>query len=101
MNIYGIAQWITTSFPRIRIVLLALMVVSAVVMILLVLFQPSNSEGMGALSGQTSDTFYSKNKGRSIEGVMKRLTVIFGIVLAVISILFFVTVAIYPVNLML
>lgn len=100
MNLYGIAQWITTSFPIIRIVLLALMVLSAIIMIVLVLLQPSNSEGMGALSGQTSDTFYSKNKGRSIEGVMKRLTVIFAIVMAVISILFFVTVAIYPVNLM-
>ena len=100
MNLYGIAQWITTSFPIIRIVLLALMVVSAIIMIVLVLLQPSNSEGIGALGGQTSDTFYSKNKGRSIEGVMKRLTVIFAIVMAVISILFFVTVAIYPVNLM-
>ena len=46
-------------------------------------------------SGQVSDTFYSKNKGRSLEGIMKRLTIILAVSLFVVSLLFFVTVIVY------
>lgn len=88
--------WVTESFPIIRMVLLILMVVLAVAMILVVLFQPSSGDGMGAISGQISDTFYTKNKGRSLEGIMKRLTIVLAICLLVVSVLFFVTVVIYP-----
>lgn len=94
----SVATWITTSFPIIRMVLLILMVVLALAMIIVVLFQPSSGDGMGAISGQLSDTFYTKNKGRSLEGVMKRLTIVLGICLFVISVLFFITVVIYPVG---
>ena len=94
----AVATWITESFPIIRLVLLILMVVLSLALILVVLFQPSNSDGMGAIAGQSSDTFYSKNKGRSLEGIMKRLTIVLSIVLFVVSVLFFVTVIIYPVG---
>ena len=94
----SVANWISESFPIIRLVLLILMVVLSIGMILVVLFQPSSDDGMGAISGQVSDTFYSRNKGRSLEGVMKRLTIVLGICLFVVSILFFVTVVVYPVG---
>ena len=87
--------WVAESFPTIRLVLLILMVVLAIAMILVVLLQPSTGDGMGAISGQVSDTFYTKHKGRSLEGVCKRLTIIFGISLFVISLLFFVTVIVF------
>lgn len=93
-----IPAWVSESFPVIRMVLLILMVVLAVGMILVVLFQPSSGDGMGAISGQVSDTFYSKNKGRSLEGIMKRLTIVLGICLFVVSVLFFITVIVYPVG---
>lgn len=94
----SVATWITESFPIIRMILLILMVVFAIGMIVVVLFQPSTGDGMGAISGQISDTYYTKNKGRSMEGIMKRLTIILGICLFVVSVLFFVTVMIYPVG---
>ncbi|MDE7395846.1 MAG: preprotein translocase subunit SecG [Clostridiales bacterium] len=94
----AVANWITTSFPVIRLVLLILMVVLSLALIVVVLFQPANSDGMGAISGQSSDTFYSKNKGHSLEGVMKRLTIVLSIALFVVSVLFFVTVIVYPVG---
>ncbi len=99
-NVYlpSVANWISESFPIIRFVLLILMVVLAVAMILVVLFQPSSGDGMGAISGQVSETFYSKNKGRSLEGIMKRLTIVLAICLFVVSVLFFVTVVVYPVG---
>ncbi|MCI8458766.1 MAG: preprotein translocase subunit SecG [Clostridia bacterium] len=94
----GVANWISESFPTIRLVLLILMVVLALAMILVVLFQPSSDDGMGAISGQVSDTFYTKNKGRSLEGIMKRLTIVLAICLFVVSVLFFITIVIYPVG---
>lgn len=97
-NMVSVAAWISNSFPTIRLVLLVLMVVLALAMIVVVLFQPSSGDGMGAISGQISDTFYTKNKGRTLEGVMKRLTIVIGVSLFVVSILFFITVVVYPVG---
>lgn len=94
----GVARFVSKTFPTIRLVLLIAMVVFALAMILVVLFQPSSDEGMGAISGQVSDTFYTKNKGRSLEGIMKRLTIVLAICLFVVSVLFFVTVVVYPVG---
>ena len=89
--------WVTDSFPIIRMVMVCLLVALSVALIIVVLMQKSNSEGVGAITGGNSDTFYSKNKGRTLEGVLKRLTIVFGVCIFVICILFFVTVLIYPV----
>ena len=75
----------------VRIVCIVLMAVCALALIVLVLLQPAASEGMGALTGQSYDSFYSKNKVRTPEGIMKRLTVVLSIVIVVVSIAFFVT----------
>lgn len=81
-------NWVHFSFPIIRLIILILLVILSLAMIAVVMLQPSNSEGMGALTGQT-DTFYSKNKGRTLEGTLKRLTVILGIVMGALAIIFF------------
>ncbi len=75
----------------IRIVCVALMALCGLAITVLVLLQPSASENMGALTGQSYDSFYSKNKVRTPEGVMKRLTVVLSIILAIVVIVFFVT----------
>ncbi len=90
--------WVTDSFPIIRMVIMILLVVLSAALIVIILMQKSNSGGMGALDGTSTDTFYTKNKGRTLEGVLKRLTVVFGVAVFVLSILFFVTVIIYPVS---
>ncbi len=77
----------------VRIVIISLMVLIGLALIVIIMFQPSSSSGMGALSGQR-DTFYSKDKGRSLESIMKRLTVILGIIEGVLAVAFFVTLAI-------
>ncbi|MBO7150009.1 MAG: preprotein translocase subunit SecG [Clostridia bacterium] len=68
-------------------VFLAIMAVCAIFIILVVLFQPGNSSGVSALGGQ-SETFLSKNKGKTFEHKMKKLTVIASIVFAVLCIVF-------------
>ena len=52
------------------LVLLVVMMAGALVSILIILFQPGNSTGIDALGG-SSETFFGKNKGRSMESRMK------------------------------
>ncbi|MBR6703458.1 MAG: preprotein translocase subunit SecG [Clostridia bacterium] len=69
--------------------LIVLMAISAITAIVLVLLQPSNSSGIDALGG-SSETFFGKNKGKSIEAKMKKWTWICLAVLVVLAIVFYV-----------
>lgn len=70
-------------------VLLVLMFVAALVAIILVLFQQSNSDGIQGITG-SSETFFGKNKGKSIESKLKKWSWICLGVLGVLSIAFFI-----------
>ena len=74
-------------WPVIKIIALCIMLACAIFIILVVLFQPGNSSGISAING-SSETFYSKNKGKTFEHKMKKLTVISGIVFAVLCVVF-------------
>lgn len=76
-------------YKVLSITMIALMCVAAVTSIVLILLQPSNSSGIDALGG-SSETFFGKNKGKSIEEKMKRWTWICLAVLIVFSIAFFI-----------
>ena len=69
--------------------LIVLMAISAITAIVLILLQPSNSSGIDALGG-SSETFFGKNKGKSIEAKMKKWTWICLAVLVVFAIAFYV-----------
>lgn len=75
------------AWPIIKIIALVIMLICAIFIILVVLFQPGNSSGISALGG-TSETFLSKNKSKTFEHRMKKLTVISGIVFAVLCVAF-------------
>lgn len=70
-------------------VLLVLMFLAALVAIILVLFQQSNSDGIQGITG-SSETFFGKNKGKSIESKLKKWSWICLGVLGVLSIAFFI-----------
>lgn len=55
------------------IVLNILLVISSLVMIVTVLLQSSDSDGMGAISGG-SETFFGKNKNATLEGKLALAT---------------------------
>ncbi|MBE5733610.1 MAG: preprotein translocase subunit SecG [Clostridiales bacterium] len=74
-------------WPVIKIIALIIMAICALFIILVVLFQPGNSSGVGALGGQT-ETFLGKNKSKTFEHRMKKLTVISSIVFGVLCIAF-------------
>jgi len=74
-------------WPIIKAIAIVIMAICALFIILVVLFQPGNSSGVGALGGAT-ETFLSKNKSKTFEHKMKKLTVISGIVFGVLCIAF-------------
>lgn len=76
-----------TVWAVLKIVLLVIMSLCALFIILVVMFQPGNSSGISALGGQT-ETFLGKNKSKTFEHRMRKLTVISSIVFAVLCIVF-------------
>ena len=69
--------------------MIILMAIAALVAIVFILMQPSNSSGIDALGG-SSETFFGKNKGKSIEAKLKKWTWICLAVLVVFAITFYV-----------
>lgn len=69
--------------------LIVIIVLLSIFSIIIVMMQPSNSDGINAITG-SSETFFGKNKGKSIESRLKKWTVICLIAIAVLSILFFI-----------
>ena len=73
----------------IAIITIVVMALAALGAIILILLQQSNSSGIDALGG-SSETFFGKNKGKSLESKLKKWTIICLVVLLVFSIIYFV-----------
>lgn len=56
-----------------KIVLTILFIIVCVVLVVLVLMQEGKSAGLGTISG-AAETYWGKNKGRSMEGLLVKLT---------------------------
>ena len=69
----------------IRTIITIVFIVICVAMSALVLMQEGKADGLGAISGSTSDTYWSKNKGRSMEGVMIKLTAVLSAAFVVLA----------------
>ena len=89
-----VAAWITSSFPIIKIVLAVLILLCSIFMIIAVIAQKGEANGSASITG-TTDTFYNRNKGTSLQGVIKKLTIIVAIILVVLCVLFLVLNSIY------
>ena len=83
----GNLGWFWQVWPILKIVALIVMALCAIFIILVVLLQPGNSSGVSAING-TTETFLGKNKSKTFEHKMKKITVIAGIVFAVLCIAF-------------
>lgn len=56
-----------------RTVVTILFIIICIVLTILVLMQEGKSAGLGALSG-AAETYWGKNKGRSMEGALVKIT---------------------------
>lgn len=76
-------------------VCLILIFLTALITILMVLFQKSNSEGIQGITA-SSETFFGKHKGNSIEAKLKKWTWVSLAVMAVLSIGVYIVQIIFP-----
>lgn len=68
-----------------RIVLTIIFIIICVALVVLVLMQEGKSAGLGSISG-AAETFWDKNKGRSIEGMLVKITRVLAVLFMVIAI---------------
>ncbi|MBU5486036.1 preprotein translocase subunit SecG [Clostridium sp. MSJ-11] len=64
--------------------LIAAQIVLSFTLIGSVLAQPAKSSGFSLMTG-SSETFYSKNKGRTFESAMSKLTIVSAILFAAVT----------------
>ena len=56
-----------------RTILTVIFVIICIALTVLVLMQEGKSQGLGSISGM-ADTYWGKNKGRSMEGTLVKIT---------------------------
>lgn len=56
-----------------KTVLTVIFIIISIVILIVILMQEGKSAGLGAISG-AADTYWGKNKGRSMEGILVKLT---------------------------
>ncbi len=69
-----------------RIILTILFIIVCIALVVLVLMQEGKSAGLGAISG-AAETYWGKNKGRSMEGQLVKLTKILAVSFILLSII--------------
>ena len=58
----------------IRVILTLVLIIICVIMTIIILMQEGKSQGLGAIAGGNSDTYWGKNKGRTMEGFLVKFT---------------------------
>lgn len=69
-----------------RIVLTIIFILICVALVVLVLMQEGKSAGLGSISG-AAETYWGKNKGRSMEGRLVKLTKVLAVLFMVIAVI--------------
>ena len=82
--------WLTIGGGKmavvIRTILTVLFAIDCIALVVVVLMQQGKDQGLGALAGGMSDTYWGKNKSRSAEGNLKKATRIMAIVFIVLAV---------------
>jgi preprotein translocase subunit SecG len=68
-----------------RIVLTIIFIIDCIVLTAIVLLQEGKSAGLGAVAG-AAETYWGKNKGRSMEGKLVKITKIASVLFMVLAI---------------
>lgn len=68
-----------------RIILTIVFIIVCIAITVLVLMQEGKSAGLGAISG-AAETYWGKNKGRSMEGMLVKLTKICAVLFILLAI---------------
>ena len=68
-----------------KTVLTVVFIIISIALTVIILLQEGKSAGLGAISG-AADTYWGKNKGRSMEGMLVKVTRVLAILFLLISI---------------
>jgi protein translocase SecG subunit len=85
------SDFITTLFPILRIVFVALILISAVVLIIAVLLQSDDASGGTNVISGTRESYYSENKGDTRDGRLKKRTITAATIIGISSVLYFIS----------
>ncbi len=69
-----------------RVALTVLFILICIALVVLVLMQEGKSAGLGAISG-AAETYWGKNKGRSMEGQLVKITKILSVAFILIALI--------------
>lgn len=69
-----------------RIVLTVIYIIVCIALVILVLMQEGKTAGLGAVSG-AAETYWGKNKGRSMEGKLVKITTGIAVAFMVLAII--------------
>lgn len=72
------------EMAALRIVLTIIFILVCLALVVLVLMQEGKSAGLGAISG-AAETYWGKNKGRSMEGALVKITKILAVAFIVLA----------------
>ena len=89
----GMSDAIYTLYMVLSIACLVVLFLAALITVIIVLFQKSNSDGIQGITA-SSETFFGKNRGKSIESKLKKWTWV------CLGVLAFLSIALYIVNLL-
>ncbi|MBP5197583.1 MAG: preprotein translocase subunit SecG [Lachnospiraceae bacterium] len=67
-----------------RIILTILFIIDCLALTVIVLLQEGKSAGLGTISG-AADTYWGKNKGRSMEGALLKITRVLAVLFMVLA----------------
>ena len=70
-----------------RTALTILYIIVCIALVVIVLMQEGKSAGLSGSINGVADTYWGKNKGRSIEGALSKITTVLSVLFIVISIL--------------
>ena len=69
-----------------RIIMTVIFILDCIGLTIIVLLQEGKSAGLGTIAG-AAETYWGKNKGRSMEGTMVRVTRIMAILFMILAVL--------------
>ena len=68
-----------------KTVITIILVIVSIILSIVVLMQEGKQEGLGSLA--STDTYWSKNKGRSKEGALKKFTTVLAVIFFILALL--------------
>ena len=74
-----------------RITISTLFIIVSIGVMVTVMMQKPVSGNIGTIAGENTQTYAGQNKAKNKESILKRVTIIGGVILAVLAIFFFVT----------